>query len=418
MTGLRLTRPLKLTDVHFDHDSQPEPAVRLFRLKSGAEVKQTATYAELALEIRDMYPTLRKYHRNVSTSTTEEGREAALRNCTEILAYLGDMRRVKLPACGYPAPNENNLDSMDLVSCGKAAQGLVLHGDITHMTWCILRRWILAPPLPAQAMSLLRRIQVAYLDNARFAIQHFDPLRDVISARLSPYVTTTIIINLYNAATTLALPVLRYARGMGQKIFDVRDVTSTSIWPNGPSGRSVRETANTAPLKSESIALSTMSFSELEVRQYAADVLRVLEMLSFLDACRLGESAKSALATLIGKYSIKDISIGLSDSGNQSRPEGDAHPQSGTATGYWTPPWEVTPQNIALLGSSEPSEDVLDQSAITANPFSGPTAASVPSSGEATASFSTDDDVLTQFLQLDPEIWQSLMQPAYDQSPQ
>ena len=342
---------------------------------------------------------------------TGEEREAALKRGNEILNNLEYLRRVKLPSCGYDVPSEQNIDHKDPISCRQAAQGLKLHEHITNKTWCILRKWMsMTSPMSTEAVSLMRRMQVAHLDNARLVMQHFPALQALISAQLSPYASTNTIINLYNAATTFALPVLRYSREKRQKHVDTEDVTPMPIWPERRSSKAITPNATWTPpvLSTEG---STLSFSNYEVGQYATNVLHVLKMLSTLDANRLGEAARAELRILISKCDISGVSTGVRDV-NILPP---AHQESGScdpiSISEAPTSFGPTPQNLWSYDNSSIMNPYGNHDAPVQEGIFQPWMASQLSNEDQPSRVSTDDNLLDQLFQLDPKVWETLMAP-------
>ena len=266
-----------------------------------------------------------------------------------------------------------------------------------------------APPPSAQATALLRRLQMTNLDNAGLAIRNFSALKTLMAAQLAPCVSVHSIINLFNAANTFAVPILRAARD-AQRHVDAEDVLPLPLWPDWTAISTVSMASScNAHIGVEDAEVSTLNFSVEEIKGYATKVLQVLDLLSLLHAVPLGESAKARLKALATKYKLREVSNGMVDPVVYG-----FHP---TRSSDFVLPGDVNTFSAQERqhSGSETTTDHLHYLA----PHSPSSTAALPtldlgpldSFGGLTSGPSADNTFLSELLALDPSIWETLLEP-------
>lgn len=326
-TSLRC--PISLPPFHLPlpfETSSPSPRhnlpFRVLRLKSDEEVRRTASFYRVRFDMRDIFALVRDYlhrlHRDPSTD-----RQNVIDHCADVNRQIDEWKHTILPSAGFPLPQMDSVDFSDPLACRTVAQSLLLHDIIGRMAAQILRHWLdvdhddgLAPISASLAETLaltltrptLQTLQVACLDNAARVVSTIPTVKALLHSRMGPFLVTMSAANLFNAATTFAIPLLRAVRQLaGASEQTSRDeVLRLPVWPEDvypqPPDR-------TGPGRMG--RLPSVIYNDESIRGYAVNILLILDALSHFRASPLGEAAEKRLESLITQYGLKDSQGGV-----------------------------------------------------------------------------------------------------------
>lgn len=339
--------------VELDLPGTAELGFRVFRTVSQHERSKSAQYQNLMADLDVIVGEIRVYHKRIAPGfDSDSERHNLAAHCQSLYASLFEIRERKAPRLGFSDTDLGELDLNDPASARSAAMALVIHNAIGFLSSSITKPWLIEDPRTPAEQSL----HDACLEAGTRAMSHMAVTKALVATRNAPFVPAFSSGNLFNSATSFAVPVLRAVKlwtteNRDDEIKELKAVPNLHTHhiqdPNGP------------PRK-----LPSTIYIDGAIRTYANNILLILDTLKALNISPLGAEAEKRLSMLIQKF-------GLRDSQEYDIPFQQDMTWNGDIT--WTTPPEA------------------DQSM---NPA-----------------------VFNQLLLLDSSIWQGLMDPPYLQHP-
>ena len=368
MAPIPTTRPvvLNLPAPHNLASKQPDARFRVLRLRSEEELDRVYRLRHIMGDIADSIPRVQAYLRKIGKVDSD----ILLSECELLYRDLQAWVEIRLPQQGFTVPAVEDLDPTDIVSCRYASQSLVLSLAIGHISANLLRHWLEVSDITSSSPSPHKRLYAACLDNAKRCMETIPLIKALVKSKQGPVIVSFMAGNLFNAATSYAIPVLRAVRHWTAR--DTQpDIASLPHWP-GDDPRNPPQRANPA-----SGHLPMSIYSDSTVKECATNILVILDGLSELKANPLGQQAEKRLGALISQYGLRDA---------QSAGEQYVYDPSFNFVGH-------TPKSVEEI------------------PF--PNQAIPPINGEQTfgmtAQTSDDFAFLNSLLQMDGSIWEGLM---------
>ena len=368
MTPIPIDRPVVL-DLPAPHNlasKQPDASFRVLRIRSQAELDRVYRLRHIMGDIADIIPRVQAYLRRIGTVDSD----ILLSECELLYRELQAWWEVRLPQQGFAVPAVEDLDPTDIVSCRNASQSLVLALATGHIAANLLRHWLEVSDITASSPSPHKRLYAACLDNAKRCMETIPLIKALVKSKQGPIIVSFMAGNLFNAATSYAIPVLRAVRHWTAR--DTQpDIASLPHWPgDDPRNPPQRPTASSGHLPMG-------IYSDSTVKECATNILVILDGLSELKANPLGQQAEKRLGALIAQYGLRDA---------QSAGEQYAYDPSFNFVGH-------TPKSVEEI------------------PFPGhmPTATTDPTFGMS-AQTADDFAFLNSLLQMDGSIWEGLME--------
>lgn len=325
--------------------------VRVHRIKHPEEQVERAEISDLILQLSSFGPDVGNY---ISAAKKWQSRYAPERRSSHAskettqatdlesphlqgLMYdgLALCRRIKAwkegirPIC---PPLTSLEDPTDFYQCRKANQMSCMHVGLAQMMNGVLRFWITeygqGMDDDLRSSSPLWQLRKEAFQAAEAVAEMTEATRALIASNRIMYFGGWAAFTFFNAAMTLTVPLVgsvnvrREARAAtsGAKRSSLQDRyfhEARLIEPNDfsdnadttlagvPFPNTVRDASS--PL-SGSEGLGVPLYDQEQVKRWASDVLRILELLSFLRASPLGKEARQRLSTLVETYNIKEYS--------------------------------------------------------------------------------------------------------------
>lgn len=298
LVAIPITRPVVL-DLPAPHNlaaKQPDATFRVLRIRSRDELDRVYRLRHIMSDIADVIPRVQSYLRKVGKVDSD----ILLSECELLYRDLQAWWEVRLPQQGFAVPAVQDLDPTDIVSCRYASQSLVLSLAIGHISANLLRHWLEVSDITASSPSPHRRLYAACLDNAKRCMETIPLIKALVKSRQGPIIVSFMAGNLFNAATSYAIPVLRAVRHWTAR--DTQpDIASLPHWPGDDPRNPPQRTTNTAPGH-----LPMSIYSDSTVKECATNILVILDGLSELKANPLGQQAEKRLGALIAQYGLRD----------------------------------------------------------------------------------------------------------------
>ena len=300
MTTLHLKQPIALPFTPRPHvpGDVTEERLRILRIRSRFELDRVAHYRQVIIDLTDLIPRAERFLARIGQVDTE----LSLNECELVYREIQHFRLSTLPSIGFGPIPIDQIDTTDIVSCRCACQALVLQLALNHIAATILRYWLEFADVNASTPSPQKRLYLACLDNARATMDTLPVVRALVSSRLGPFIVPFIASNLFNAATTFAIPVLRAVR-YWSSLDTTKDIASLPHWPDACDPR------NRAPLPASSAVgrLPPAIYTDSTVKESAMNILVILDALTVFNANPLGQSVARKLNGLITHYGIRDV---------------------------------------------------------------------------------------------------------------
>ena len=295
-----LSHPVKLLLPPRSHvaGDMVEQGFRILRIRSQEEIHHVARYRHMLSDLTDLLPRVAVFVKRIDKVDTE----VSLAECELLLREINQWWDVTLPAAGFAEVAPENIDATNIVSCRYAAQALILRLALGHISANLLRYWLEVGDINASSPSPHKRLYQACLDNAKRALDAVPTVRKLVESRHGPFIVPFIALNLFNAATSFAIPVLRSVRYWSSRDTSM-DIASLPAWPDSSDPR------NRPPVPSHS-ALGRLPpgiYNDSMVKECATNILVILDALSTLNANPLGQTAERRLNELITQYGLRDV---------------------------------------------------------------------------------------------------------------
>ncbi|PWN49346.1 hypothetical protein IE53DRAFT_150512 [Violaceomyces palustris] len=242
-------------------------------------------------------------------------RQEAMSICNKTWTKLKDFETLLEERFDLRERTVEELEAGDKVLHRKAAQALLLHCGIRHMESVILRPW-LAESVDDRS-QLRQEFREGCLRLARKTVATIPPIKVVLSKGLVPFFGSWVAVNLFNAATTLAIPIVKVCyNGDGartaQALGEIRGVPAQSLGHDVSKGPGSPSTLSSLPdlkkvynhgygdtLRSSTDSNHDQPIPQADFERSTAEILMVLDMLSVLEKNPLAKIAKSLLSNLV-----------------------------------------------------------------------------------------------------------------------
>lgn len=306
--------------------------VRLFRHKTAEEIYQATELAELTIGVSSLLPGVADYISAVkkwkqqaadrgtpANGNTVGAEQSGPDHTREYLLHQGVSLVEEIKAWRNAVPQAYQedvhlaLDVDDFAACRTAAGASLIHTGVRQMLNAVTRGWVTEELLSDGSSPLLIKLQRMGVENARDSVRVIELTRSLYRCGKIVYFGCWCAYSFFNAATTLAIPLLGASRlsqeaakaqqRLGKLVLRDR-YTDTSPPPayekNAQSGPS--SSAHSPPLSSGSVTVAALSMSE--VRTLGPDILRILDILPTFNASPLGKEAMQRLQVLVESYGI------------------------------------------------------------------------------------------------------------------
>jgi hypothetical protein len=345
---------------------EPVPTFRMMRIKSHEEMLRVGKYRDLLLDICELMPRVQQYQMQVGKTDPD----TLLAECETLWRELVYWQETKLPQAGFASPTSSNTspeDFDDLVKARYIIQSMVLHMAFGHISANVLRYWLSVGDSISGSPTVRRKLHDACLDNAKKSMMTIPLVQRAMEARNGPIILPFVAANIFNAATTFAIPVLRAVRsrvgGKRNPRPDEEDIRDLPAWPEGvtgsppasakrprlfhnendPTRRALiamrtaspssshqspqddkvftqmmyptrKDSLFSSPMEAESMSrqpssskpIPAMVYSDALVRECATNILIILDGLTTLNANPLGSQAEQRLSELVTLYGIRE----------------------------------------------------------------------------------------------------------------
>lgn len=293
MAASHLTSPISLPLPARASDG--EASFRIIRVRSVDELERVARYRHTIVDMAALVPRVKAF----TERTGQVDAEVLLGECELIYRDVLHFREVTLVSADFSVPPVGSIDPTDIVSCRRACQGLIMHLGTAHIAANLLRYWLEIGDIHESSPSLQKRLYAACLDNARQSMDAIPAVKVVVASRQGPFVVPFIAANLFNSATSFAIPVLRSVRYWTTKDA-ASDIAALPAWPESMDPR------NRPPLHDSVGRLPPGIYTDATVKECATNILFILDTLTELNANPLGQMAENRLAALISQYGLRD----------------------------------------------------------------------------------------------------------------
>lgn len=294
MHPFHLTSPISLPLPSRPNDA--EARFRNLRIRSQFEIDRVASYRHVINDVAALVPRVQDFTERTGHVDTE----VLLGECELIYRDVLQFFEGTLPSLGFSPVPAAMIDPTDIVSCRHACQGLILHLGLSHIAASLLRYWLEIGDIHESSPSLQKRLYTACLDNARRSLDTIPAVKIIVGSRQGPFVVPFIAANLFNAATSFAIPVLRSVRYWTSQDA-AKDIAALPAWPDGMDPR------RKPPLQESIGRLPPGIYTDATVKECATNILFILDTLTELNANPLGQVAERRLASLISQYGLRDV---------------------------------------------------------------------------------------------------------------
>jgi hypothetical protein len=288
--------PFLKAPIELDLPGNAELGFRVFRTVSQHERAKSAQYQNLMADLDVIVGEIRVYNkRMVHGIESNPERHNLAAHCQSLYASLFEIRERKAPRLGF---NDTNLDSLDLndpASARSAAMTLVIHNAIGYLSSSITRPWLIEDPRTPAEQSL----HDACLEVGTRAMSTMAVTKALVATRNAPFVPAFSSGNLFNSATSFAVPVLRAVKLWTNENRDA-DIKELQVTPN--LHHQISQTAPHDPPRS----LPSTIYIDGAIRTYANNILLILDTLKALSLSPLGAEAENRLSMLIQKFGLRD----------------------------------------------------------------------------------------------------------------
>lgn len=271
-----------LAPIHLDLPGSDLP-LRLFRVKSQEEYRICASYRELMTDFSDVMP---KVHRLMTTLPSAEryGSDEwakAVEETYKVQQEMREWREKKLPLAGLVV---GPVDPESPLSCHRQARSVLFHHAVGCVEGIITRHWL---TMGKFGSALQQHLHDECLMNAQRAFNTIPTVRALLETRHAPFVSTFIVCGLFNAATCFAIPLLRAVNAMDKVVLPA--------WPE--------EVIPSAEQKINTLAV----FNQADIKQYANNILIILDVLAAFNALPCGKLAQDRLEALIQQFGLRSV---------------------------------------------------------------------------------------------------------------
>jgi len=351
------------------------------------------------LDALDLIPRVVAFQRRIGYIEPE----VLLRECEIVYRDLLFWLEYKLPSEQFGEPTPGDIDPTNLVSCRYAAQALVLNLVVGHMAANLLRHWLVFDEVGPSSPFPQRRMYAACLDNAKRIMGFIPTIKALVPAKHGPMTVPFMALNLFNAATSYAIPVLRAVRYWTSRDTQA-DISSMPMWP-------IAYPRNPPALQRTAGRLPISIYTDSTVKECATNILVILDGLSELKANPLGQVAERRLAALITQYGLRDAaSVAesypcLYDPANDPTLRGH---HGDTVDGPVQTQTQISTQPLLPYPNTGIPTGLGSDHSSFQQPVVGPTLIA----GQMGESAGTTDDFtfLSSLLQMDESIWKGLLE--------
>lgn len=281
--------------IELDLPGNAELGFRVFRTVSQHERSKSAHYQNLMADLDVIVGDIRAYNkRTMHGFDNDLERHNLAAHCQSLYASLFDIRERKAPQLGFSDTNLEELDLNDPASARSAAMALVIHNAIGYLSSSITRPWLIEDPRNPGEQTL----HDACLETATRAMSTMSVTKALVATRNAPFVPAFSSGNLFNSATSFAVPVLRAVKLWTNENRD-EDIKQLQVTPNlhkqhpdsaiGPGHK-----------------LPSTIYIDGTIRTYANNILLILDTLKALNISPLGAEAEKRLSMLIQKFGLRD----------------------------------------------------------------------------------------------------------------
>jgi hypothetical protein len=281
--------------IELDLPGNAELGFRVFRTVSQHERSKSAQYQNLMADLDVIVGELRVYNkRAIHGFDNDVERNNLAAHCQSLYVSLFEIRERKAPRLGFSDTNLEELDLNDPASARSAAMALVIHNAIGYLSSSITRPWLTADPRNPVEQTL----HDACLEAATRAMSTMSVTKALVATRNAPFVPAFSSGNLFNSATSFAVPVLR----------------AVKLWTNENRDADIKELEVTPQLHLQHPdsafgpprKLPSTIYIDGTIRTYANNILLILDTLKALNISPLGAEAEKRLSMLIQKFGLRD----------------------------------------------------------------------------------------------------------------
>lgn len=279
---------------------------RIFRVRSDEELRIGAEYRELIQDFSNVLSQVRPLIQNLpscagmpfvmpmpSGSYDEAG---SLALSARLQDDLRQWREVRIVGAGLQLMSLDQLDATSPISCHRAARSLVLHHAVLCVESIITRPWLTSKP---SSDPIQQHLHDECLRGALRACDSIPLVRALLSTRQAPFVPIFIICGLFNAATSFAIPILRAVHTRTHRSHE-DSIRNLPAWPEHLYLADSHDPTSRLPNVKGTID------ADPNVKQYANNMLVILDMLAVLNALPAGRLAQDRLETLIQQFGLRD----------------------------------------------------------------------------------------------------------------
>lgn len=291
---------------------------RVHRLKDEEESSNAAeisglaiTLAEWAARASEYISAIKSWQKEsvaMAPFHREQDREALLVQgvtlCDQIKAWRASIQPV---VCEPGA-----LDATDFHDCRRASQASTIHTGVRQILNAMLAAWVTQDLVADVSSRTLIQLQREALSNAKDTVRTIGLTRTLLSCGITTYFGCWAAFSFFNAATTLAIPLLggqrvrEEARKAREKLGGISLTDRYTSSGKKEEGRTTTKAKGLRPpagsAASSMITLGVLSMDEL--RTLAPDILQILEFLPMIQTSPLGKEATQRLASLVDAYGI------------------------------------------------------------------------------------------------------------------
>lgn len=321
-------------DCKIELRSSAKNVPRLFRHKGPEESINAAEVSEISIALSGLAPDVSDYislikgwkkqlkqqqqqrqqtseqDKTPSDWTPDHRREALLHQgvalCEDIKAWQASI----LPRCSEP----QYLDTRDYFACRRANQGSIIHTGVRQILDAVVSGWVTQEMVADVTSTLLVKLQKEAYKNARDVVATIDLTRTILTCGKATYFGSWAAYTFFNAATTLAIPLLgakrlREETAKAQEKLGKIVLIDRFTRMDRNSDKQSKDTDQKAQeeesghLSNNAIA-STPALSMEELKTLAPDILRILDLLPIFTASPLGQEARQRLSILVETYKI------------------------------------------------------------------------------------------------------------------
>jgi len=283
--------------IELDLPGNAELGFRVFRTVSQHERSKSAQYQNLMADLDVIVGEIRVYHKRMGPGfDSDSERHNLAAHCQSLYASLFEIRERKAPRLGFSDTDLEDLDLNDPASARSAAMTLVIHNAIGFLSSSITKPWLIEDPrTPAE-----QTLHDACLEAGTRAMSHMAVTKALVATRNAPFVPAFSSGNLFNSATSFAVPVLRAVKLWTTENRDA-DIKELQVVPNLHTHIN-QDMASHGPPRS----LPSTIYIDSAVRTYANNILLILDTLKALNISPLGAEAEKRLSMLIQKFGLRD----------------------------------------------------------------------------------------------------------------